>query len=382
VSSTAARRRPNPTKKQKKPDYGLIVAAIVGCIAGAIILYFVTKSMPTKARSGIIAGLPNSVPIDRNPAHSFESAGDASALAFLPDGSGVLVGDREGLSLYDPATGAKQSRAFDTTKKGVRAVAVAPGGKTVAAALSYTRLVRAVHATNDAVDPAMLRDATGEVGVLAYAPDGARLYGAAGKTLYAWDARDLIEEEPGRVYSTTQDRDRKRLVRSVVLPATVTGIAVAPDGRSVAVAAGREIVLIDAATFKPVRRLKEPNVEAGGVDFSPDGKRLVGTCRYAQEHAAVVWDSVTGAVVARIPALADVMAPSTNLAAYSPDGKRLALAGDGGTVVLVDGATNKPVRILEQGTEKVESIAFSRDGRTLAVGTNRGPVKLWSIGAD
>jgi RNA polymerase sigma factor (sigma-70 family) len=81
-------------------------------------------------------------------------------------------------------------------------------------------------------------------------------------------------------------------------------------------------------------------------------------------------------------------------AAYSPDGKTLASAGDGGLIRLWDAATGKPMRTLRQpGLTAILTLAFSPDGRTLASGgfvagerwKLRGepptPIALWDVAA-
>ena len=63
--------------------------------------------------------------------------------------------------------------------------------------------------------------------------------------------------------------------------------------------------------------------------------------------------------------------------AYSPDGRTLAVAGDDGQVVLRDVGSGREVARLEGHGDAVSCLAFSPDGRTLATGSYDRTVKLW-----
>ena len=64
--------------------------------------------------------------------------------------------------------------------------------------------------------------------------------------------------------------------------------------------------------------------------------------------------------------------------AYSPDGTRLAVAGNIGTW-LYDAATGAEVALLTGHTNYVRSVSFSPDGTTLASGGSDGTVRLWDM---
>jgi WD40 repeat protein len=65
--------------------------------------------------------------------------------------------------------------------------------------------------------------------------------------------------------------------------------------------------------------------------------------------------------------------------AYSPDGKTLASAGDGGVIRLWNGGTGEPVgHALSQHPPMIESLAFGPNG-TLAVGGGAGGLSLWDV---
>jgi WD40 repeat protein len=65
--------------------------------------------------------------------------------------------------------------------------------------------------------------------------------------------------------------------------------------------------------------------------------------------------------------------------AFSPDGRILAVSGAGNTVRLWDVATHQPLKTLSGNQGPVYSLAFSPDGRTLATGSADQTVRLWNV---
>ncbi|HJS51594.1 MAG TPA: hypothetical protein VJ781_06810, partial [Pyrinomonadaceae bacterium] len=60
----------------------------------------------------------------------------------------------------------------------------------------------------------------------------------------------------------------------------------------------------------------------------------------------------------------------------SPEGSRLATSEDG-TLKLWDAATGLELLSIKTGAGKIESIAFSPDGKTLAVAPSDGTIRLF-----
>src|SRR5207244_3872926 len=117
----------------------------------------------------------------------------------------------------------------------------------------------------------------------------------------------------------------------------------------------------DAQTGKQV--LAIPNV-AWPLAFSPDGEQLATEGRSDDEFIKL-WNAKTGALILTI-AYDDFV---TSMA-YSPDGNRLATTLQSKTVKIWDVQTGKELLSLEGHTTQVNCVAFSRDGKKVATGSN------------
>jgi WD40 repeat protein len=63
--------------------------------------------------------------------------------------------------------------------------------------------------------------------------------------------------------------------------------------------------------------------------------------------------------------------------AFSPDGRTLALAHQDGAIKLWDIATQREVLTLAGHTDIVDAVAFAPDGNTLGSLSDDGTVRLW-----
>jgi WD40 repeat protein len=147
----------------------------------------------------------------------------------------------------------------------------------------------------------------------------------------------------------------------------VSGVAFAPDGRALAAsgfAMDKAVRLWDPRTGALVRALAgHEGMETNAVAFAPDGRRLASAGR---DGLVLVWDLETGALRHRLSGHDG----AATAVAFAPDGHSLASGGVDRTVRLWDAATGQPRRSFRDLPDRVNALAFSPDGKSLAVGSS------------
>src|SRR5262249_1976424 len=127
----------------------------------------------------------------------------------------------------------------------------------------------------------------------------------------------------------------------------------------------------DRVTGARLRQL--PNSTAGGCAFNTDGSRLV----LNESESAVVWDIDAGREVWR-PRLP----PGEGPAAWSPDGRLVAVQRVSVVCVLLDAATGVVVaRLQHPDLYPYTALAFSPDSGQLACTSTSHFVHLWNFRA-
>lgn len=263
-------------------------------------------------------------------------------------------------SLVDPLQGLPKVAVKVATSDPIAAVAFAPDGKTVAAALGRKVLLFDADSGQLAYT---LAGHPGPVNALRITPDG--------KTLIACGGR------PGMFGALTfWDLDRK--VRRAELRGhadAILGIALAPDGKTLASASyDRLVKLWDVANAAELRTLKEHTDAVYAVAFSPDGASLATA---AADRTAKVWELATGH---RRVTLSDATA-ELYAVAFAPDGKTVLAAGVDRSIRAweVSGANATLVRSAFAHDGPVLRLVASPDGTTLYSGGEDKAVKVWNL---
>jgi WD40 repeat protein len=113
-------------------------------------------------------------------------------------------------------------------------------------------------------------------------------------------------------------------------------------------------------------------VQAGGIAFSPDGRRLA-----TAGSSVEIWSTTTGM---RRLALGRGSGPFNDVA-FSADGARVAGGGDDGMATIWDAGTGRRLLSLKTpiGGTGVQALAFNPAGTTLAADDGVGDLWLWDV---
>ncbi|HWE37009.1 MAG TPA: protein kinase [Isosphaeraceae bacterium] len=280
------------------------------------------------------------------------SGGEALAVAFCPDGRRLASphGGR-GARLWDVATGAALSPPLRHGGP-VRAVAFRPDGARLATS-GDEGVVRCWDALDgEAVGPPIRPG--GPVLSLSFNADGTRLAAApvsAGAPCL-WDA------ETGAPIDTSGPASR------------TLAVAFAPDGKVLARGSDDGLVLLlDAATGRPIGPPLAHDGAVSALAFSPDGRRLL---TGGHDRRARLWELDDRVAVVTLPHPRPIACVG-----FRPGGEAIATACEGGDARLWDAADGRPIGEPLSHRAGVSCLAFRPDGRLIATGGLDAHARLW-----
>jgi WD40 repeat protein len=319
-------------------------------------------------------------------------------LVWTPDGKTLAACGYDGvIRLWDQATG-KQVSTFRGPREGVFALAVSPDGRWLAAGSRDDVAVWRLDADppGEARRPAGADDGAGD---LAFSPDGkllaaygkdrgihlwetagwrevGRIGGPGNGQLYANGNLGFFPDGKSLVCANTDGTIRVwevatgKLLRTLAEKRRLWGIALSPDGKVLAAVEGRSNTLrhLDAATGREVSLFQGEDHSCYCFAVSPDS-RSVATAGASNEVR--IWDAATGKERHRWACPQFI-----SRIAFSPDGKTLAVGGSG-MIRFRSVASGREVAPVPALPGEVVGLAFSADGDTLATGSVDGSVGLW-----
>jgi len=285
----------------------------------------------------------------------FRHKDQVTAVAFSPDGNLVATSSYDKTArLWDARTGVPLGEIM---KHGapITWVAFSPDGSRLATS-SIDRTARMWDAATCLPLGELMRH-DGFVNFVCFSTDGTRVATAsADKTAHVWDA------ETGAPIG-----------ESLRHTGGVARVAFSPDGTRVATASKDNTArLWDARTGAPISEPIQQKVEVRAVKFSPDGTLLA----IASSSGIRLLNAQTGE-----PMFNPTNLPANQKAifdvAFSPDGTRVATAGEDKTATLWDVKTGNPIGTPMLHESSVTCVAFSPDGTRLATGSADDTVRLW-----
>src|SRR5207245_1578355 len=129
--------------------------------------------------------------------------------------------------------------------------------------------------------------------------------------------------------------------------------------------------LEDVATGEPLLTFPISAGQAGPLTFSPDGRLLVANHHDEQGSTLRVWETASATEVL------EFRATHNQRVAFSSDGRLLALSAPGQEIVVWDLCRGREARRFKGYDAEVTWLAFSPDGRRLVSGQDDSTMLVW-----
>jgi WD40 repeat protein len=357
-----------------------------------------------------------------DPAHPTPGArltghtGVVRSVAFSPDGHLLAAGGDDRTTLLwdvrDPSAPVAQPTALVGHTDAVHSVAFSPSG-TILATGSDDKTARLWNVTDPGHPAPVGASLVGHAGAIwsvGFSPDGTRMVtGSQDGSAKLWDVTDPsvtqvtvldLPSSTGGIFSAAFSPDGRTVVAGgrngttllwslpdtalIHTTAPINGLAVSADGRLLASAGSDATIhlwdLAQPAEPAPLAVLRLPET-VSALSITHDGRTLI---------AATITGTMTIFDITDRKHPVPVGSPVAGHAQYavalaiSPDDKTVAAAVDDthvGLWSLRPPHQLTPLALLEAGPGFVSSVAFSPDGRALAVATSTadGQLRLWDL---
>ncbi|KAL8846119.1 MAG: hypothetical protein Q9221_008765 [Calogaya cf. arnoldii] len=340
-----------------------------------------------------------------------------TALMFSPDGKSLVWGEwDQTLHSWDLSTQARS--LVDTLPTSVDSVAFSPDGKFLAAIAEWSLTIQLYDFP--ITDLSSMQELRPEI--ICVSPDGQLIAGITRKD----NTLQIYSSETGTLEHTLWDhshfsitlafsQDSEQLAsvsrdgsiylwnpKTGMCGPTMSGVPDMHQIRTLAFSPGGQYLVSDSDINKlfvfdtesgALKRVFEQSLGFhGAITFSSDGKSMACAASYTGTRGIGVWDTSTGKLLHEV---SDTQPESGGkwkvIAAMSPNGVHLAYSigaaysigvaySIGGTDVIIYNMESKEERNLPDISKYcVMSMAFSKDGKSLATCTEYGKIQVWDV---
>ncbi|AGA27415.1 serine/threonine-protein kinase [Singulisphaera acidiphila] len=287
-----------------------------------------------------------------------EHLGAVTAVAFAPDGRSLATGSGDTVARIWVGPTTRPLMAKQTNGERVLAMAYSPDGWTFVTTDSG-RVTRIRDAISlEPIGPSRTHES--DIRAVAYSPDGDTiLTGASDGTAQLWTAADF-----------------QPVGHPLKLPGAVTTVAFRPDGRAF-LAAGEDTKahLWDPYAGRHLGPLLPLESEIMALGFSPDGQTIV----TAEGRSVRFWEVANGVATGQIRRVLRGHQGFIYCLAFSRDSRLVATGSEDDTARIWEVKTGRPVGPPLPHGASIISIAFAPDGKTLLTGCNDQTARLWSL---
>jgi WD40 repeat protein len=201
--------------------------------------------------------------------------------------------------------------------------------------------------------------------------------------------RDARQEWKAAVWDVAGGKELRTIALGITELGRAQWLALSPDGTRLAVlicgpwggpnVAGA-VHLWEIASGKELARFPTgPGVMNGGLEFSPDGRRVA--VASSKDTSVKLREASSGELLLELTGLDG----GNPFLAFSPDGTKLASAARDGRVLVWDispgpaRGSRPPMRVLSGTGVVLRGVAFSADGRRVCAVTVEGTILTWDV---